>query len=440
MKIVNNYDFQGFLTKSVFWRTFGAWDDTRAAGLVNGLLEHGKSTDYDRSVFFQIEFKKANAIGEFLVKPGPIYTSFCGDVTLDASGSSLSVATPPWNLPKTPFTEWMGDAAVQKKTLHQITIPCTHDSGAYRLGPRLYTDSTSSDLPKEVAAAFAVAKSLLPGEAIDGVENLIRSICQAQSAGIDEQLNDGIRSFDLRVVTINDHLNTGHGMVGEPIFHIARKVMQFLEHTKGELVILRLGIGSTTDDAHKKALAALLKDTFGDRLVQTNVDLMTTPIGDLTRGRSRVIVTGGPGFRNPDDLGPDEWVNTDQPEKLVTRSIQWVKSHQQPSSWANMPWTLTPQINPLMDEAGRIAKDIIDHAPDVNRMLQDVRELEAVFQKVVDSAIVKLSRKVNPLLERVLNNELAAERVNSITVDFSSESKVVELAVTRSRREVAAVR
>jgi hypothetical protein len=438
MQIINDYDYHGIFTDRVFWRTFGAWDDSRAFGLTDGNLSYREAVGYDRSDFFQLEFKEANAIGTMLVGAGPIFSRHCGDLALDSTGHAIAQSAPPWNLPRGRYTEWMADETIQNKTLFDLTLPYTHDSGAYRLGPRMYADSKSSDLPEALAKAYAIGMSLhlQPAEQLG---ELIKRFCLAQSRTIEEQLNDGIRGLDLRVVTINEGLNTGHGMIGEPIVYILQKIRQFLEQTSRELVVLTLGVGSTTDTASQQRLTNLVRSTFGDRIAPV-MDLQSTKVRDITQGRSRVIVIG-PGFRPETDLGfsLDWWINTDDPKHLMERDVALVKTHQSAGQWSNPSWTLTPQINPILDEVMALVRDILEHLYDKDRVAADLQKLITVFARLEGSTLIELARKVNPRMKGVIDGELGPYRINLLSCDHYQESPIVDIAVARSLRTPASV-
>jgi hypothetical protein len=281
MQITSQYD------GTVFWRVFTDYEPYNGVGLKDGTLEKGKSAEYNDGQFVQLEFKKGWFWGEIIKKATLFFVP--GNVELRRDGSTYE-RPKEWSLQPTEYTNWMNDDVIQNRTLFEITLPKTHDSGAWQLS-RCFVKDSKGGLPDEVPDAVLTAAPFIPTFPI--VVETIRRMSLAQSRSVAEQLNEGIRVLDLRAVYCSDfeRFHTAHGLIGTPISYILEEIKQFLDRTAREIVVVELGTGSSTNNSNWPKLRDSIKGMFGDRLVPKEIDLQTTKLGDLTKGvGSRLII------------------------------------------------------------------------------------------------------------------------------------------------------
>lgn len=169
----------------------------------------------------------------------------------------------------TPITgdgpDWMSvDAAVvYPRTLAQLTLPGTHDSGAYRLTKQLMPDRR---FPTPwAAAAIALAERLhVP------VDRVITPWALTQTMDVAAQLRAGYRYVDLRAGWNGTHWCAHHAEVGTPVRTVLRDVAGFVATHPGEVVVVQVSHldGFPTDD-EVRALAT----TIGEELLGVLVPL-----------------------------------------------------------------------------------------------------------------------------------------------------------------------
>lgn len=116
---------------------------------------------------------------------------------------------------------WMGDlsAFISGRTLHELRIPGSHNSG--------------SDVLRDGVA---------PGEPLvyAAVPCIIRGWSECQVECVSEQLRAGCRYIDLRTAAVKGKrgLRIVHGLVGCPVLDVLEQVSAFLAASPQEIVIL----------------------------------------------------------------------------------------------------------------------------------------------------------------------------------------------------------
>ena len=130
-----------------------------------------------------------------------------------------------------------------------------------------------------------------------GAQAYVKGLAQSQTLTLKEQLENGIRALDLRVCADSSGtLRTAHSLVGNKIDDLLNDVKSFLDEPEAshELVILDLGVGSTTETGNcRNDLKSMVKQKFGTKIIPNDgsINLLTTPIAALTANGSRVLVT-----------------------------------------------------------------------------------------------------------------------------------------------------
>ena len=117
----------------------------------------------------------------------------------------------------------MGDlsASISGRTLHELRIPGSHNSGSDVLG-----SSVAPGKPQVYAA----------------VPCIIRGWSECQVECVLEQLRAGCRYIDLRTAAVKGKLGLRivHGLVGRPVLEVLEQVSTFLAANPQEVVVLDL--------------------------------------------------------------------------------------------------------------------------------------------------------------------------------------------------------
>jgi hypothetical protein len=186
-----------------------------------------------------------------------------------SSGSTIKT-NDPYNIPSSvAYSGWMSSIpVVEKATLSALTLPGTHDAGAYGNSLKEIVAPTEDgqkavdagcdnisgwfkDKKAEYAAIFTRRKG--------------RDFGRTQHLSVIEQLRSGIRYLDIRVVYSVDDFYIHHGLLGNRITDVLEDISNFMSHEAGpkEVVILgfsmfrennlpyQLNIQENDDDSNK---------------------------------------------------------------------------------------------------------------------------------------------------------------------------------------------
>jgi hypothetical protein len=181
------------------------------------------------------------------------------------------------------LADWMAEdaASLYARTLHEVTLPGTHDSGAYWLTKQTIPDARFP--PGWAAAAIAAAERL--GVPVDEV---ITAWALTQSADVGAQLRAGFRYLDLRAGWNGTAWCVHHAEVGVPMRVVLADLAAFVKRHRGEFVVAQV---SHLDGAPPGARARL-------------VDALKTSLKRALRGHLVPVRVGGDGsLRANDTIG-----------------------------------------------------------------------------------------------------------------------------------------
>ena len=189
-----------------------------------------------------------------------------------------------------PYADWMtrNFATLRGKTLAEIALPGTHDSGAYVLGDRKSPDRSTA----EWLAGLSM--------------NITKPWAITQRLDIKGQLEGGIRWLDMRTAVDGNDFYFYHALLGPKTRDMLRQVRAFLDEPghEHELVVLEFcnwqGFSGESRDQLWRRLGKMILIELGEDNVyrkdvrdtaKTESALMSTRLGDiLTGSKSRVIV------------------------------------------------------------------------------------------------------------------------------------------------------
>ncbi|WP_141735256.1 phosphatidylinositol-specific phospholipase C domain-containing protein [Oligoflexus tunisiensis] len=118
--------------------------------------------------------------------------------------------------------DWMSEIYANNpdKPLRQIMIPGTHDTGTDRMTSKSPLSSTMDGIVKIAPRGALVAWS------------------KTQDRSMQQQLNDGIRYFDLRVENTSQGWMTYHGLLSNYLTDMLEQLARFVENHPREIILL----------------------------------------------------------------------------------------------------------------------------------------------------------------------------------------------------------
>jgi hypothetical protein len=188
-------------------------------------------------------------------------------------------------------SDWMRNATwTHNRSLYQITLPGTHDSGAYTL----YNSYLRGFVANWIEDAMELAQLLH----ID-VYHIVKlwALSQANSplGSVAGQLRAGARYIDLRCSWNGTAWITFHFEQGVLCNVLMRDISEFLETFRGELVYVELGSESSPsekepDESIMKLLYDDIRDTLLPYHIPVNSDLHSLTVAQLVEANSRCLI------------------------------------------------------------------------------------------------------------------------------------------------------
>ena len=243
-----------------------------------------------------------------------------------------------------------------EKTLQQITLPGTHDSGAYLL---------SADLAPGTTLGVPSVDKLVQAAEKAGLKGLIKSLefpwANAQDLRIYQQARQGIRFFDIRIV-YDDKQKTWrcwHTLMGLPIKSLLSDLKQFLEEFRGEVVVIEFShLPSSILKEQAIEFATLVSNTLNGFLLPPSTTFPT--LNTMVKTGKRAIVVVGNGY---DELNATYGLWSDSftlyNNSAGTTNIKTMvdfnkneankfKSRRENNQLFKMSWTLTPDTSSIL--------------------------------------------------------------------------------------------
>ncbi len=188
---------------------------------------------------------------------------------------------------RTQLAYWMTEmsSALRDVPLTKMAIPGSHDAGTYSIadGAPFSPDLPLDDLPR-LKDLILENPTLAPQ-----VNSFMARFARAQGKSIAEQLNTGVRYFDLRPgASANgdgDELLIVHSLYGGSILSMIDDVAAFLATHPKEVVILDISHFTAMSDRHHAALISRIKTAFDGKLVPAP----TAPSADNPRADQYTI-------------------------------------------------------------------------------------------------------------------------------------------------------
>jgi len=206
-----------------------------------------------------------------------------GVQTLPAIQIQTSDTTNDNSHPSSSFSDWMADLPVHAhhKPFNQLSIPGSHDSctasldrdgGLHPDAPELYRDvlRVLGSWAKTVALRWS----------------------QTQDRTFEDQLDIGIRYFDLRISVRPgfQELFLVHGFYGESVGHCLTTISSWLDSHPKEIVLLDMNHFHGLEDDHHQSLIKDIHEIFGGKLVPVRNDARNLTLAEMWKERQQVIV------------------------------------------------------------------------------------------------------------------------------------------------------
>ncbi len=230
---------------------------------------------------------------------------------IQEAGQPVSPGSPMF---KIDYKNWMSlTTEIHEKKLKNICFPATHDSGTWSMQGRIAPEKEAKDFEDMFQQGDQIFKDIKEflGPFVSGVIGLddikegikkeiyriiyagTRGLAMCTSKTIGQQLNDGIRAFDLRVYLSSKGTYTHHTLVGPPIDSktdpsqdMLSNIRSFLQSTNGEIVIVQMSawIAEEKKTERYEALANQVRKELGEYAYQKKISngVITNPVFEQT--------------------------------------------------------------------------------------------------------------------------------------------------------------
>mmetsp|Transcript_13756 Transcript_13756/g.25949 ORF Transcript_13756/g.25949 Transcript_13756/m.25949 type:complete len:330 (+) Transcript_13756:36-1025(+) len=237
---------------------------------------------------------------------------------------------------------WIGDLlpTIGHLSVFNLTLPGTHDSGAFWLSREIMPGS-SSDL-MEACGRAAVANHI-------PISKIFENWAVSQASDIFHQLLSGSRYLDLRVGWSEDQSDwhVYHFFVGASVKEVLQNVTQFLELYPQEIVIVEIShIEDVDHSKHLPALETLILNTLGSFLYSADSHY-TKSLNELIALNQRVAVfMEKVAFKSSSvwsrSLIHNSYAETDKVEEMIEYNQRQLTKSNSKMHLMKISWTLTP--------------------------------------------------------------------------------------------------
>ena len=325
------------------------------------------------------------------------------------------------------YNNWMAElkGSIGNKTLNNIFLPGTHNSGTYNITKN---SDLSPDFPDHHKELEYFVKNTEYGK------SLAVAWSKCQDFNITAQLKAGIRYFDLRISPKDNELYTCHSLYGDSLKNILDKLKNFLNTNKQEIVILDFQKFYKMDKQNADSLVNLLVKTIGDKIINRNSSLV---LNDIWNSKKQVFVIMNfeqlkayqsdirfwPNYPN-DPKKTDisiiisNWFNKHNIKDLETAILKEIKENHNDKLWV-LQCILTPSDEMIIDSA----KFWEDWWEEIKEFAEELKE-KLTFGLWKASPVIKDPDGIIDLAEEVrpLFNDLpyyqTTDKLNIVIADF----------------------
>ncbi|QNL48159.1 hypothetical protein H8S90_15260 [Olivibacter sp. SDN3] len=282
---------------------------------------------------------------------------------------------------------------LKNKPLWQITIPGSHDAGAYKM--------SETRVPSKCRT--------LKFDKIN-IGKITRLFSETQFLTLGQQLNAGARFFDLRPTKHDGRFYAYHDNIGASFHDMLDDIQSFLRSTSRELIILKISTFCSFNEEQHREFSQLIQDKIGPYIRKPQGNPLTSTFDTLVQDGSNVIVWYDADFTpfpNAFYRGIsiyDKYANKDDYEEM--RKDQLEKLISNPGNAKQLfllSWTLT------------------------------FKDVWSIINKGIKITLHDISKAANGNLGQFLATAPKDKQINIVYVDFLEDARVTDCVITLNR-------
>lgn len=320
-----------------------------------------------------------------------------------------------------PPQDWMEvlGKVIADKPLCQVALPGTHDSATYEFNQELGA-SPDSDLTSGIQDKLEIGRGLfrkLTEKLNDVVLGVVfERLCKCQELTIQEQLNEGIRYFDLRLASHGeDQFYTVHGVYCVNIETVLDEISSFLGNHPKEIVLLDFNHFYEMSEEHHKVLAALIVQKLGPKMAnQKNGLSPDSPVSEYWEKNAQAVVIYHDDATNKASNGKlwgENCIESKWPEANDTETLRSKLENTVEARPKNKFFVLQGILTPDTD---LIKKEIMENRGDLS--------------------IKSIARRATPKVSNWVEDDWDGKTQNIVMVDFFNDCSMVTPVINMNKK------
>lgn len=257
---------------------------------------------------------------------------------------------------------------IKDKSIFDLILLSSHDSTAFKFEPGYSEVLSDNDTLTNFATMPLRARRWL------GVQSMLEGFSRTQTLDLQQQLECGVRCFDLRLALVRGRLVLNHTIVTDELVDVLPVFANYLIHNPKEIIELQFKWTDTNPDINlqEPLLKTLRESPIGSYIIKRQD--AARPIHELVGMDKRVILfVEGPEIDDALDLYAFKNVYhginvaSDKVNDLRSQLENFVRTP--PSALFRMEWTLTPNADDIKEailrgNAGAALKNLTETLPD----------------------------------------------------------------------------
>lgn len=317
---------------------------------------------------------------------------------------------------------WMADLAecIKGKPLCCVGLPGTHDSGTFTFDQGLGA-SADSDLTMTIQknlegdgnrGVFGSIGSVINDQILGTVYS---SLCKTQHKSIKEQLEGGIRYFDLRIVRHEESgmFYTCHGVFCADAKTVIDEINEFLNENSKEIVLLDVNHLFMMDGHHRRFVDDVLA-TLGNKVANFKKLKAKSTVGEFWEAGAQAVIL----YCQEEKIGPYKGKLWSQDE---------IRS----------PWPNTTDITILHD---KLKENVEQRSKDKFFVLQGLLTPDGnlikdeILSNNVNTSLETIAKRVGCKVVDWVEDEWHDQTQNVVIVDFFEKCSIVPTIINWNRK------